>query len=115
MGWGYVKAYEQDTMNAKDQLISTAIYGATMGILHFHDHGILDPSNSSDVQTALSKIPKENVSILGEVMHTLTGTINLPRAGTMFTASFYRVFLLLKIWMKNQRKNILKIWLVWHL
>ncbi len=108
MGWGYVKAYEQDTMNAKDQLISTAIYGATMGILHFHDHGILDPSNSSDVQTALSKIPKENVSILGEVMHTLTGTINLPRAGTMFTASFLQGVLTTKNLDEKSKKEYFK-------
>lgn len=108
MGWGYVKSYEQDTMNAKDQLISTAIYGATMGILHFHDHGILDPSNSSDVQTALSKIPKENVSILGEVMHTLTGTINLPRAGTMFTASFLQGVLTTKNLDEKSKKEYFK-------
>ncbi len=108
MGWGYVKSYEQDTMNAKDQLISTAIYGATMGILHFHDHGILAPSNSSDVQTALSKIPKENVSILGEVMHTLTGTINLPRAGTMFTASFLQGVLTTKNMDEKSKKEYFK-------
>lgn len=108
MGWGYVKSYEQDTMNVKDQLISTAIYGATMGILHFHDHGILDPSNLSDVQTALSKIPKENVSILGEAMHTLTGTINLPRAGTMFTASFLQGVLTTKNMDEKSKKEYFK-------
>ena len=108
MGWGYVKSYEQDNMNVKDQLISTAIYGATMGILHFHNHGILDPSNSSDVQTALSKIPKENVSILGEVMHTLTGTINLPRAGTMFTASFLQGVLTTKNMDEKSKKEYFK-------
>lgn len=108
MGWGYVKSYELDTMNAKDQLISTAIYGATMGILHFHDHGILDPSNSSDVQTALSKIPQEKVSILGEAMHTLTGTINLPRAGTMFTASFLQGVLTTKNLEEKSKKEYFK-------
>ena len=108
MGWGYVKSYEQDTMNAKSQLISTAIYGATMGLLHFHDHGVLDPSNSSDVQTALSKIPKENVSILGEVMHTLSGTINLPRAGTMFAASFLQGALTAKNMDEKSKKEYFK-------
>lgn len=88
MGWGYVSSYEQDSMNTKSQLISTAIYATTMGLLHFHDHGIFDPSNLSDVETALSKIPKENVSILGQVMHTLSGSVNVTRAGTMFMASF---------------------------
>lgn len=108
MGWGYVKSVEQEQMNTKTQAISAAIYAASMGILHFHDHSILDPSNYSDVQGALEKIPKENVSILGDVMHTLTGNLNLPRAGAIFTATLAQGILTAKNMNETQKKEYYK-------
>lgn len=88
MGWGYVKSYENDAMTPKKQAISTAITLATLGILHFTEHSVLDSSNLSDIETALSKVPDENVKIMGQVIDTLTNHVNLPRAGCMFLGSF---------------------------
>ncbi len=105
MGWGYVKSVEQEQMNPKSQAISAAIYAATMGVLHFQDHSILDPSDYSDVQEALNKIPKENVSLLGDIMHTLSGNTNLPRAGAMFTATLLQGILTAKDMNETQKKE----------
>lgn len=108
MGWGYVKSVEQEQMEIKTQLISSAIYAATMGILHFHDQSILDASDYSDVQGALKKISKENLSILGTVMHTISSTLNLPRAGTMFIATLAQGILTAKNMDEGQKKEYFK-------
>lgn len=108
MGWGYVTSVEQEQMEIKTQLISSAIYAATMGILHFHDQSILDASDYSDVQGALKKISKENLSILGTVMHTISGTLNLPRAGTMFIATLAQGVLTAKNMDEAQKKEYFK-------
>ena len=108
MGWGYVKSVEQNQMNPKTQAISAAIYAASMGLLHFHDDSFLDPTSYSDVQEALNKIPKENVSLLGDIMHTLTDNINLPRAGTIFTVSLMQGVLTAKNMDEAQKKEYFK-------
>ena len=108
MGWGYVKSYEQDTMNAKNQFLLSTIYLATMGILHFQDQSLLDSSNISDIQTVLSKIPEENVTTFGQAIHTLSNIINLPRAGVMFTSSFLQSILLTKNLNEDEKKEYFK-------
>lgn len=108
MGWGYVKSVEQEQMDPKTQAISAAIYAATVGLLHFHDDNLLDPTSYSDVQEALNKIPKENVSLLGNIMHTLSGSVNLPRAGTMFAGTFLQGALMTKNMNEAQKKEYYK-------
>ena len=108
MGWGYVKSYEQDTMNARNQFLLSSIYLATMGILHFQDQSLLNPSNTSDIQTALSNIPEEDVTTFGQAIHTLSSLINLPRAGAIFTSSMLQGIITTRNLEENDKKEYFK-------
>ena len=88
MGWGYVKNYENDTMNTKTQLINTGIYAVTLGLFKvFPGAGVLDTDNPEDIQSAIEKLPKDKVATLGKAMYFLSENIHLSRLGIIFATS----------------------------